>query len=52
MWSGPLGVVVLVIILIGVAGIAYLVMRTSGTMPLARRPDERDTRDVERHTPH
>jgi len=52
MWSGPLGVVVLVIILVGVAGLAYLVMRTSGAMPLPQRPDERDTRDVERHTPH
>jgi len=52
MWSGPLGVVVLVIILAGVAGLAYLVMRTAGAMPLTRRPDERDTRDVERHTPH
>ena len=52
MWSGPLGVVVLVIILVGVAGLAYLVMRTSEGMPLGRRPDERDTRDVERHTPH
>ena len=52
MWSGPLGVVVLVIILVGVAGLAYFVMRTSGAMPLPRRPDERDTRDVERHTPH
>ena len=48
MWSGPLGVVVLVIILVGVAGLAYLVMRTSGAMLLP----ERDTRDVERHTPH
>jgi hypothetical protein len=48
----PLGVVVLVIILVGVAGLAYLVMCTSGAMPLPRRPDERDTRDVERHTPH
>ena len=52
MWSGPVGVVVLVIILVGVAGLAYLVIRTSGAMSLARRPDERDTRDVERHTPH
>ena len=52
MWSGPLGVVVLVISLVGVAGLAYLVMRTSGAIPLARRPDEPDTRDVERHTPH
>jgi len=33
MWSGPLGVVVIVIILVGVAGLAYLVMRTSGAMP-------------------
>jgi hypothetical protein len=52
MWSGPLGVVVLVIILVGVAALAYRVMRTSGAIPLPRRPDERDTRDVERHTPH
>jgi hypothetical protein len=52
MWAGPLGAVVLVIILAGVGGLAYLVMRTSGAMPLLRRPDERDTRDVERHTPH
>ena len=52
MWSGPLGVVVLVIILVGVAGLAYLVVRISGAIPLPRRPDERDTRDVERHTPH
>ena len=52
MWSGPMGVVVLVIILIGVAGLAYLVMRTSGAIPPPRRPDGRDTRDVERHTPH
>jgi hypothetical protein len=52
MWSGSLGVVVLVIMLVGVAGLAYLVMRTSGAVPLPRRPDERDTRDVERHTPH
>ena len=52
MWSGPLGAVVLVIILVGLAGFAYLAMRTSGAMPLPRRPDERDTRDVERHTPH
>ena len=51
-WSGPLGFVMLVLILVGVAGLAYFVMRTSGAMPLARRPDERDTRDVERHTPH
>jgi hypothetical protein len=50
MWSGPLGVVVLVIILVGVARLAYFVMRTSGAMPLPRRPNERDTRDVERHT--
>jgi hypothetical protein len=48
MWSGPLGVVVLVIILVGVAGLAYRVMRTSGPIPLPRRPDERDARDVER----
>src|SRR6476646_1282021 len=52
MWSGPLGVVVLVIILVGVAGLAYRVMRASGAMPLPQHPDERDTRDVERHTPH
>jgi hypothetical protein len=52
MWSGSLGVVVLVTILAGVAALAYRVMRTSGAMPLPRRPDERDTRDVERHTPH
>jgi len=56
MWSGwasgPLGAVVLVIILVGIAGLVYLVMRTSGAMPLPRRPDERDARDVERHTPH
>ena len=48
MWSGPLGVVVLVIILVGVAGLAYFVMRTSRAMPLPRRPDERDTLDVQR----
>lgn len=49
MWSGPLGVVVvLVIILVGVAVLAYLVMRTSGAMPLPRRPDEQDTREVQR----
>ena len=52
MWSAPLGAVVLVIILVGVAGLAHRVMRTSGAMSLPRRPDERDTRDVERHTPH
>jgi len=52
MWSGPLGVVVLVTILAGVAALACRVMRTSGATPLPRRPDERDTRDVERHTPH
>jgi len=51
MWAGPVGVVVLLIILIGVAGLAYLVMLTSGAMPLARRPDERDTRDVQRDIP-
>jgi len=51
MFSGPLGVVVLVIILVAVAGLAYLVMRTSGAMPLPRRPDERDTRDVQRDLP-
>src|SRR5262249_49931315 len=52
MWPGSLGVVVLVVILVGVAGLTYLVMRTSGAMLLPRRTDERDTRDVERHTPH
>ena len=56
MWSGwasgPLGAVVLVIILVGIAGLFYLVMRTSGAMPLPGRPDVRDTRDVERHTLH
>jgi hypothetical protein len=56
MWSGwasgSLGAVVLVITLVGIAGLVYFVMRTSGAMPLSRRPDERDTRDVERHTPH
>jgi len=51
MWSGPLGVAVLVIVLVGVAGLAYLVMRTSRAMPLPRRPDERDTRDVQRDLP-
>ena len=30
MWSGPHGVVALAIILVGVAGLGYLVMRTSG----------------------
>ena len=52
MWSGPLDAVVLVTILVGVAGLTYFVTRTSGAMPLPRGPDERDTRDVERHTPH
>jgi hypothetical protein len=51
MWSGPLGVVVLVVILVGVARLAYLVMCTSGAMPLSRRPDERGTRDVQRDLP-
>jgi len=51
MWSGPVGVAVLVIILIGVAGLVYFVMRTSGAMPLPRQPDERDTRDVQRDLP-
>ena len=52
MWSGPLGAVVLVIILVGVAGLVYRAFRTSGAMSPPRRPDELDTRDVERHTPH
>jgi len=52
MWSGPLGVVVLVTILAGVAALAYRVVRSAGEMAIPRRPDERDTRDVERHTPH
>ena len=51
MWSGPVGVAALVIILVGVAGLVYLVMRTSGAMLLPRRPDERDTRDVQRDLP-
>jgi hypothetical protein len=33
----------LMIILVGVAGLAYLVVRTSGAMPLPRGPDKRDT---------
>ena len=41
MWSGPLGVLVLVIVLVGVAGLAYLVMRISGAMPLPRRTSDR-----------
>ena len=48
MWAGPLGVVVLVIILVGVAGLAYFVIRTFGAMLPPRRPDEPDTRDVQR----
>jgi hypothetical protein len=41
-----------VIALVGVAALAYRAFRTSGATPLPRRRDERDTRDVERHTPH
>jgi len=51
MWSGPLGVVVLVIILVGLAGLAYFVMRTSQAMLPPRRADEPDTRDVQRDLP-
>jgi hypothetical protein len=52
MWSGPAGIVVLVIILVGgLAGLAYLVMRTSSPMLPHRRAEERDTRDVQRDIP-
>jgi hypothetical protein len=44
MWPGPVGVLLLVVILVGVAGLAHFVTRTSVAMPLPRRPDERDTR--------
>ena len=51
MWSGTVGVAVLVIILAGVIGLAYFVMRTSQVVPPSRRADEVDTRDVERDIP-
>jgi hypothetical protein len=51
MWSGPTGIVVLVIALGVLAGVAYLVMRTWGSMPPPRGGQDRDTRDVERDIP-
>jgi hypothetical protein len=51
MWSGPLGVAVLVVSLVGIAGLAYYVMRAPQVPLPPRGTDEPDTRDVERHTP-
>ena len=47
MFSGPLGVAVLVVILVGLAGLAYFVLRTSGAV-LPPRSDEPDTLDAKR----
>jgi len=53
-WSGPLGFVMLVLILAGVAGLAYFVMRTPGAMrhpggPMSETPaTSSDTRRIER----
>ncbi len=50
-WAGPGDVAVLVILVCGLAGLAYLVMRNRAPMPPLRGDQERDTRDVERDIP-
>ena len=50
-WWGKLeGVAVLVALICGLIGLAYLVMRPRG-IPPPRAQQERDTRDVERDLP-
>jgi hypothetical protein len=50
-WWGKLeGVAVLVALICGLIGLAYLVMRPRGISP-PRAQQERDTRDVERDLP-
>ena len=50
-WLGKLeGVAVLLALICGLIGLAYLVMRPRG-IPLPRVQQDRDTRDVERDLP-
>jgi hypothetical protein len=51
MWGGKLqGIAMLVALICGLIGLAYLVMRPRG-IPPPRSQQERDTRDVERDIP-
>ena len=53
MWWGKLhGVALLVALICGLTGLAYLAMRTRGPIPLPRNQQDRDTRDVQRDLPH
>jgi hypothetical protein len=50
-WWGKLeGIAVLVALICGLIGLAYLIMRPLGKRP-PRAPQERDERDVERDIP-
>jgi len=50
-WAGPADVFVLVALVLGFAGLAYLAVRTPGPMAPPPGGQERDQRDVERDIP-
>jgi uncharacterized membrane protein len=51
MWAELAGIAVVVILVGGLAGLAYLFVRTPQPMPPPPRAGGRDTRDVERDIP-
>lgn len=50
-WAGPADIVVLLILVCGIAGVGYLVMRPQGSTLPPRSEQEPDTRHVERDLP-
>jgi hypothetical protein len=50
-WEKLAGMALLVALVCGLAGLAYLAMRTRGPIPPLRSGQERDTRDVQRDIP-
>jgi hypothetical protein len=50
-WAGLKGIAVLVTLVCGLAGLAYLVVRARRPTPLLRAEQERDRHDVERYVP-